>query len=79
MKTHEVIAQVDAQRQVRVTLPVGFAANTVRVLVFAPDAGEDATGEEWARGIAREWAEELGDAREDIYTLADGEPVDAAR
>lgn len=66
MKTLAVIAQVDAQRQVRVTLPP-----TPRALAFAPEAGE-----EWARGIAREWAEELGDAREDLYTLADGEPID---
>ena len=26
-------------------------------------------------GVAEEWAGDLGDARQDIYTLADGEPV----
>jgi hypothetical protein len=33
----------------------------------------------WASGVAREWAEDLADPRQDIYTLADGEPVDEAR
>jgi hypothetical protein len=27
-------------------------------------------------GVANEWAGELSDVRQDIYTLADGEPVD---
>jgi hypothetical protein len=25
-------------------------------------------------GVAREWADELSDARQDIYTLSDGAP-----
>jgi hypothetical protein len=29
-------------------------------------------------GVAREWEAELSDPREDLYSLADGEPVDAA-
>ena len=33
----------------------------------------------WMRGIAREWATELADAREDLYTLEDGEPVSQVR
>ncbi|HXJ42649.1 MAG TPA: hypothetical protein VNH18_25435 [Bryobacteraceae bacterium] len=31
----------------------------------------------WASGIAREWTEDLADQRQDIYTLADGQPVNA--
>jgi len=38
--------------------------------------GEDEAGENWMAGIAREWHDELSDPREDIYTLADGVPVD---
>jgi hypothetical protein len=28
-------------------------------------------------GVAQQWADELGDTRQDIYTLDDGEPLDA--
>jgi hypothetical protein len=43
-------------------------------LTLMPD--EDESDEAWEFGIAREWAATLRDPREDIYTLADGEPVD---
>lgn len=33
----------------------------------------------WDLAVARGWAGELADEREDIYTMQDGEPVDAAR
>lgn len=36
-----------------------------------------ADDEDWTAAVAREWADELADARQDIYTLADGDPVDA--
>jgi hypothetical protein len=42
-------------------------------------AGEDEAGVQWSSGIAREWAEDLADPRQDIYTLDDGEPVDEGR
>jgi hypothetical protein len=48
------------------------------VLVLVPEAEEDEAGL-WMQGVAREWAAELADEREDIYTLEDGEPVDATR
>ena len=35
--------------------------------------------EAWMTGIAREWAEEWGDPREDLYTIADGEAIDGPR
>lgn len=45
------------------------------------DNPDDATYDhwKWTEGIAREWHDELADPREDIYTLADGEPVDESR
>jgi hypothetical protein len=33
---------------------------------------EDEAGREWTSGITREWAAELEDPRQDIYTLDDG-------
>ena len=41
--------------------------------------GEDEAGGMWAPGIAAEWSAELQDPREDIYTLEDGQPVNAPR
>ena len=35
----------------------------------------DDAGREWERGVATEWADDLQDAQQDIYTLEDGEPL----
>ena len=55
------------------SIPVG----QVRLIVFLP--GEDEAGGHWADGVASEWSAELSDSREDIYTLEDGQPVNATR
>ena len=50
--------------------------------VAAPQAATTdggSAGVAWAKGISKEWAEELADSSQDIYTLADGEPVDETR
>jgi len=60
-------------------LPRSVRPGQVRVLVLVPEAEEDEASALWMQGIAREWAAELADEREDIYTLEDGEPVDATR
>ena len=36
---------------------------------------KDDARESWAAEIAEQWADELSDVRQEIYTLADGEPV----
>ena len=79
MKALEYVAEVDEQRRLQVTLPEMLVPATVRVIVLVPEPGEDDAGVVWAQGIAREWSAELADPREDIYTLEDGEPADAAR
>ena len=42
-------------------------------------ASDDPTEDEWLHFSARGLAAELADPREDIYTLADGEPLDEPR
>jgi hypothetical protein len=79
MKAWEFVAEVNEQRRIQLSLPDITLPATVRVIVLVPEAGEDDAGQVWERGIAREWATELSDSREDIYTLEDGEPADAAR
>lgn len=36
---------------------------------------EDEAGRLWADGIAKEWADELDDPREDLYAPTDGLPI----
>ena len=45
---------------------------------FLHDPNDDAESD-WAASISHEWAEELNDSREDIYSLTDGEPIDEGR
>lgn len=49
----------------------------MHIIVLIPEADE-ADGA-WMQGITREWAAELGDPREDIYTLEDGKPLDTTQ
>ena len=79
MKAFEFVAEVDKQHCLHVVLPQDTMPGRVRVIVLVPEAEEDEAGMLWMRGIAREWMAELADEREDIYTLEDGEPVNAVR
>jgi hypothetical protein len=38
-----------------------------------PDDSESVAA--WTAAVAQEWEDDLSDSRQDIYTLADGEPV----
>ena len=40
-----------------------------------PGFQSDVAGDAWMAGISEEWADDFSDPRQDIYTLADGEPV----
>ena len=77
MKAFELVAEVDEQRRLQVMLPESTMPGRVRVLVLVPETEDEEAGALWMQGIAREWAAELADEREDIYTLEDGEPVNA--
>ena len=77
MKTIELIADGDEQHRLRAEVPEDLPIGPVRVIVLVPE--EDDAGVSWAEGVAREWAEELADPRQDLYTLEDGQPVDALR
>jgi hypothetical protein len=46
---------------------------------IAANTHEDDAGAAWMAGVSAQWADDLEDARQDIYTLADGEPIDPAR
>jgi len=77
MKAIELIGDIDEQHQLRAQVPDELPAGPVRLIVLLPD--EDEGGIAWAQGIAREWADDLRDSRQDIYTLEDGQPLNAPR
>lgn len=77
MKAIELVADIDEQHRLHARVPTEIPAGRVRVIVFLP--GEDEAGGLWADGVASEWSAELSDPREDIYTIEDGQPVNAAR
>ena len=77
MRTIELIGDIDEQHRLQTRVPDELPAGPVRLIVFVPE--EDETGAAWSQGVARAWAEELRDARQDIYTLQDGQPVNAPR
>lgn len=77
MKAIEVIGEVDEKQRLQAQLPEDTPPGPVRLIVLIPE--EDEAGLAWMQGTAREWVAELSDPREDIYTLEDGMPVDAAR
>ncbi|MGH8175363.1 MAG: hypothetical protein ACREV5_03760 [Steroidobacter sp.] len=80
MKTIDVIGHVDENHRLSARVPDEVAPGPVRLaLVLSEDDVEDEAGGAWSAAIAREWASELADPRQDIYTMDDGEPADDAR
>jgi hypothetical protein len=77
MKAIELIGDIDEQHRLRANVPEELPAGPVRLIVLLSE--EDEAGTVWARGLAREWADELSDSPQDLYTLADGQLIDAAR
>ena len=77
MKAIELTGDIDDQHRLHARVPDELPAGPVRLIVLLPD--EDEAGHAWTQGIAQEWAEELRDSRQDIYTIEDGQPVNAPR
>jgi hypothetical protein len=77
MKAVELIGEVNDKHQLQAQVPETLPPGRVRIIVLIPE--EDEAGAAWMQGVAREWATELGDPREDVYTLEDGKPIDATR
>jgi hypothetical protein len=78
MKTIKWIGHVDEPHRLHAAVPDTLPPGPVQLLVVVPGE-EDQDSDAWMRLIAREWAAELSDPREDIYTLEDGEPLHGAR
>lgn len=77
MKAIELFGDIDEQHRLQARVPADLPAGPVRLIVLLPD--EDSRSIAWAQGVAKEWAGELADPRQDIYTLDDGHPPNASR
>lgn len=66
----QVDGQIDDQHPLLAQVPGTLSPGPVTVWVSPKVADEEAATELMA-GIAQEWADELSDEREDIYTLDD--------
>jgi len=80
MKVIEILGDVDRQRHLNAEVPEGLPPGPVRVLVLQPEThASDQAADNWMRAVSKEWAEELADPRQDLYTMEDGQPLDGAR
>jgi len=77
VKAIELLGEIDEQHRLRASVPEELPVGPVRLIALFSE--EDEAGTVWAHGLAREWADELSDSRQDLYTLTDGQPVDSAR
>jgi hypothetical protein len=78
MSMVKLAGNVDEDRHLSALVPSSIPPGPVTVLVF-PVSDEDAEADLWTAGVAEEWADDLSDRDQDIYTLADGEPVSESR
>lgn len=74
-----IVGKVDATHRLTATVPVAIPEGEVEVVVIVPEGTVDGGDLQWEAGVAAEWHDDLADQRQDIYTLADGVPVDEAR
>lgn len=74
MSTLFINGHVDEHHRLSADVPDSIRPGPVTIAIVAAPQ-EDETGDAWMAGVAREWADELSDPRQDLYTLADGEPV----
>jgi hypothetical protein len=76
MNSISIHGQVDDQHRLSAVVPESVPPGPVTV--WLTTAQEDEAGAAWMAGISQQWADELSDPRQDIYTVADGEAVDPA-
>ncbi len=76
MESIPLEGHVDNQHRLSVNVPGSIPPGPVVVWIAQAEPGEDLAGAAWAAGVARDWAEELSDTRQDLYSMADGDALD---
>jgi hypothetical protein len=77
MRAIGIVGEIDEDHNIRAEAPPDLPPGRVQLIVVRPD--EDEAGALWPWGFSQTWSDELSDVRQDLYTLADGQPVDAPR
>jgi len=76
MESIKFEGHVDDQHHLSAEVPGSIPPGPVTVWIASAPSKEDSAGASWAAGVARDWAEELSDTRQDIYSTADGDALD---
>ena len=76
MSRLELTGNIDERHLLSVSVPDDIRPGPVRVILEVPS---DEEKDDWAAAVARIWAADWSDPREDIYTMEDGVPADGAR
>lgn len=76
METTIVTGSVNDQHVLSANVPSTLPPGPVTIVVLPSHPDRD-VDREWVEGVTREWAADLNDSRQDIYSMDDGEPVDA--
>lgn len=74
-KDYRTTDEIDEQQQLRANVRVELRVGPVRLIVLPEEDANSA----WTTGVAKEWANEMSDPREDVYDLDDGQPLDETR
>jgi hypothetical protein len=77
MRAIGIVGEIDEHHKIRAEAPQDLPPGRVHLIIVRPD--EDEAGAFWPWDLSQAWSDELGDVRHDLYTLADGQPVDASR
>ena len=77
MRAIGIVGEIDEDHNIRAEAPQDLQPGRVQLIVVRPD--EDESGAFWPWDVSQAWSDELSDVRQDLYTLADGQPVDASR
>ena len=77
MRAIGIVGEIDDQHKIRAEAPRDLRPGRVQLIVVRPD--EDEAAAFWPWDVSHAWSDELCDVRQDLYTLADGQPVDASR
>lgn len=74
LRTFKLVGQVDEQHRLSVEVPAEVPPGLVKVILEVPSGEEEEASTAWAEAVARAWADDWSDPREDIYSLEDGKP-----
>ena len=77
MRNIGIVGEIDGQHKIHAEAPRDLPPGRVQLIVVRPD--EDDAGAFWPWEVLQAWRDELSAVRQDLYTLADGQPVDASR